>query len=160
MGILQYGANRQQRLACSAYLLSETRCARVYIYWINLDITLMRCGCPLFLFFSLCIHWHLYTLLHFGAATLISQFVSYTDFLNECSKLRLQVRSVLSQDQESADVTVHRACRVCSIIYSHVQPLCGYYTTVTLKPCRVNCCKMILACLSRQHFVLYVFMQE
>lgn len=36
---------------CSAYLLSETRCARVYIYWINLHITLMRCGCPLFLFF-------------------------------------------------------------------------------------------------------------
>lgn len=140
MGILQYGANRQQRLA--AHISKRNTCVCIHLlnqswHYIN------EMWLSIILIFSLCIHWHLYTLQHFGAATLVSQFVSYTDFLNECSKSRLQVRSVLSQDQESADVTVQRARRVCSIIYSHVQPLCGYCATVTLKPCWVNCCKVI-----------------
>lgn len=86
--------------------LSETRHACVFIYQINLDITLMKYGCPLVCFFFVLSFLLVAT---FWCSHPCSVLVYYRLFLNKCSKLRWQVGSALSRDSVKCYTAMHRA---------------------------------------------------
>lgn len=101
LGTSQYGANHWQ-----GHAVNETRHACVFIYRINLDITLMKCGCPLMCFFFVLSFLLMAT---FWCSHPCSVLVYYRLFLNKCSKLRWQVGSALSRDCEKCYTAMRRA---------------------------------------------------